>query len=130
MKIENPVHFKHWQEIPASLWRWENFTPDEIACKSDGSIIVNFGALDKLQRARILAKRPLHINSAYRTIEHNRSIGGKPDSVHLQGAAFDISLRNFEKQELYKILLKAGFTGFGLSYDNFIHADTGRKRQW
>ncbi len=124
------MYFEHWSMIPASLWRWTYFKPQEIASKRDGSILVNEDALDKLQRSRIIAGRPLFINSAYRDELHNAMIGGSPRSYHLEGRAFDISLRNFQKDELIRILISARFTGLGINYNSFVHADTGRKRQW
>lgn len=124
------MYFPHYTHIPADLWRWPHFAPKEIASKRDGSILISAQALDKLQDARDLAQRPFYITSAYRDELHNALIGGSPRSYHLEGRAFDISLRNFEKAELISILEQAGFTGLGISYRSFIHADTGRKRRW
>lgn len=122
--------YRHYSEVPVSVWRWRNFTPAEIASKGDGSILINEEALDVLQKARDLAGMPFHINSAYRDPVHNAMVGGAPRSVHKTGCAFDISLRGFDKQELIRICRAAGFTGFGVNYQTFLHVDTGRNRSW
>lgn len=123
-------YFPHYSAIPHGFWRWPNFTPKEIACKGDGSIMVDVNAMDALQKARLYAGVPLYINSGYRSPLHNARVGGAPLSRHKYGDAFDISLRGFEKEQLHRILLAAGFIGFGLRYQHFIHADTWRKRVW
>lgn len=122
------IFFDHYSEIPQELWRWKNFYPHEIACRGTGSIIINFDALDRLQLARDKAGRPIYINSAYRSPYHNAFVGGSIRSYHLRGVAFDPSLVGFEKKELYEILKAVGFTGFGLNYRSFLHADRGPRR--
>ena len=111
-------------------WFWHNFTPKEIACKGTGSLLLDYNVMDMLQTARHLINKPIQINSAYRSEWHNARIGGVPLSMHLQGRAFDISLKNHNKKELHQALEQAGFRGSGLNYKTFIHADNGRKRTW
>lgn len=123
-------YYAHHSYVPTSIWRWPNFTPQEIASNGNGSVLINPNAMDKLQYARELAKKPFFINSAYRDEQYNAMVGGVPRSYHLEGRAFDISLRNFSKSELIAILTEAGFTGLGVRYHSFVHADNGRKRQW
>lgn len=122
--------FDHYTEIPKGLWIWENFTPKEIACQGTGEILIVPHALHSLQQLRLMIGKPLYINSAYRSPLHNARIGGAPKSKHKEGHAFDISLRNQDKQELFKAALECGFTGFGLNYNSFLHIDKGRPRIW
>jgi uncharacterized protein YcbK (DUF882 family) len=124
------MFFEHYSLVPEVIWRWYSFQPKEIASRMDGSLLINFSAMDKLQSARELANRPFYINSAYRDEMHNSMIGGSPRSYHLEGRAFDISLKNFEKDKLIKILENAGFTGFGVNYNSFVHCDDGKERRW
>lgn len=127
--------YEHWSSVPLTCWRWMDFIPEEISCKSDGSLILDTDAMDRLQHVRDIMDKPLIINSAYRTEQYNKSVGGSPRSMHLKGKAFDISTvssrgkKRLDRKELYKAALKAGFTGFGF-YDTFLHVDTGRKRSW
>ena len=122
------MKYAHWKQVKG--WRWPNFSPQEIASHGDGSILIHEQSLDMLQAARNLAGKPFVINSAYRDELHNALVGGSPRSYHLEGRAFDISLNGHSKAELINILEKAGFTGLGISYKTFVHADTGRKRRW
>ena len=45
-------YFADWRNVPEKLWRWPNFSPEEIACRGDGTIRINEPALDKLQALR------------------------------------------------------------------------------
>ncbi|MCW3797187.1 D-Ala-D-Ala carboxypeptidase family metallohydrolase [Sphingomonas sp. BN140010] len=47
------------------------------------------GALS-LSQAVLFAKRWGHVSSTYRSPEHNRAVGGVPNSFHLSGRAIDI----------------------------------------
>lgn len=129
-------YYPHFRDVPADIWRWPDFTPAEIACKGTRAVMIDFDAMDRLQDARTRAGRPFIINSGYRSEEYNRRIGGARNSMHVQGRAFDIALYSrtgrmlFTKQELLSVLKAAGFTGFGVHYNSFVHADTGTAREW
>lgn len=129
-------HYDHWSEFPMELWRWKNFTPQEIACKdgagrSKKSLKVNEKAMDALQHLRDLLGVPIKITSAYRTPEYNKRIGGARNSQHVKAKAFDIVLT---EQVNPSILLAAaeicGFKGIGF-YKTFMHVDVRtRKARW
>ena len=34
-------YFNHWRDVPASAWRWPNFSAAEIACRGTGAIKIN-----------------------------------------------------------------------------------------
>lgn len=122
----------HWSEVNLDWWksRWPDFHPSEIASKGNGSLLINEHALDILQSARNICGRPFYINSAYRDPIHNAQVGGAPRSAHKEGIAFDISLRGHNKDQLIAACGRAGFTGFGVNYNTFLHVDTGRARRW
>lgn len=122
--------YKHWTHVKPEDWKWNYFTPKELASKGDGSLLVHAESIDKLEAARASAGKPFKINSAYRDEAHNKRVGGSENSMHLQGRAFDVSLKNHTKYDLIKALEDAGFTGFGVNYNDFVHADTGRERRW
>ncbi len=124
-------YFADWRDVPETLWRWANFSPEEIACRGDGIIRINEAALDMLQALREKLGVPLIVHSAYRSPEYNRQVGGAEHSMHLQGAAFDISMANHNPESFEKAARAAGFTGFGFyPRQDFIHIDIGRTRQW
>ncbi|MBL1435858.1 MAG: DUF882 domain-containing protein [Rhodobacteraceae bacterium] len=124
-------YFSDWRNVPKFLWRWANFSAEEIACRGDGTIRVDETALDKLQALRKNLGVPLIVHSAYRSPDYNRQVGGAEHSMHLQGAAFDISMTNHDPEAFEAAARAAGFTGFGYyPRQNFMHIDTGRARQW
>lgn len=111
--------------------RWPNFHPSEIACRGTGKVAFNFEAMDKLQALRVLRNRPLILNSAFRSAEHNRAVDGAPGSKHLTAEAFDVSMSNHNPAEYERDAKAVGFTGFGFyPKSNFIHADIGPARSW
>lgn len=124
-------YYADWRDVPDKLWRWANFSPEEIAYRGDAAIRINEAALDKLQALRDRLGAPLVVNSAYRSPEYNRQVGGAKHSMHLQGAAFDISMANHDPESFEAATRVIGFTGFGFyPRQNFIHIDIGRARQW
>lgn len=79
--------------------------------------------LAKLDEAREIAEIPFIINSAYRTKEHNKRIGGKPNSSHLKGLAVDIRAKDSRTRFLIlQALISVGFNRIGIA-KTFIHVD-------
>ena len=90
----------------------------------------------QLQILRDYIGKPININSAYRSPEHNARVGGSKKSQHLLGKASDITIKNYKPTEVYKIiegLIDDGEMlqgGLGL-YDTFVHYDIRRtKARW
>jgi hypothetical protein len=76
--------------------------------------------------------RVITINSAHRSVEYNRSVGGATNSLHVQRKAIDCQWGTSSVQgrvDMIQRAIDAGFTGIGC-YNNFIHVDTGSKRSW
>lgn len=133
--------YARWQDVPKSEWRWPNFSPQEIACKGTGSVLVDPDALDRLQALRTALGRPLIITSAYRSPSHNRNVGGATNSMHLQGRAFDVVMSNQNPSQFEAAAQALGFLGIGhYPASNFMHIDTrseperwqgkGRNKAW
>ena len=123
--------YAHFSDVPESAWRWPNFSPAEIACRGTGKLLVNDPALDKLQALRNRLGKPLIVRSAYRSPEHNRTVGGATRSKHLNGAAFDIAMSNHDPVAFEDAARTVGFDGFGFyPRSGFIHVDLGPARQW
>lgn len=119
----------------------ENFSLAEFACK-DGtpvpkSLLPNVKELaQNLQVLRDYLGEPLSVLSAYRSPAHNAKVGGKPNSMHLQAMAADLSCKSKTPKQLHAIIekliadkkMKQG--GLGL-YKGFVHYDIrGRKARW
>lgn len=79
--------------------------------------------LEKLDLARDICGFPLIINSGYRSVEHNKKVGGVKNSSHLLGLAVDIHCTDSRKRFiLLDALMVSGFTRIGLA-GSYIHAD-------
>lgn len=127
----NSHFFEHWQDVPRDFWRWPDFSPEEIACRGTGKLLVDEAAMDALQALRNHLGRPMIVNSAYRSPEHNTSVRGAPRSKHLEGVAFDISMANHHPDDFVAAARACGFRGIGFyPRQNFIHVDLGPARQW
>ena len=76
-----------------------------------------------LDIARDIYGFPMVITSGFRTVEHNKKVGGSRQSSHLLGYAADIAVPNSERRFLLvEALLDAGFHRLGLGPD-FVHVD-------
>lgn len=102
----------------------DNFTVKEFRCK-DGSdkILIDNNLVEILQNIRNHFNKPVSINSAYRTVEHNKKVGGSSKSYHLKGMAADIVVSGVKPLEVAKYAENIGVLGIGL-YDTFTHVDT------
>jgi len=123
--------WKHWREVEPRDWRWPNFSPQEMACRGTGRLLVDYDAMDKLQDLRRRLGVPMIVRSAYRSPEHNRAVSGAKRSQHLLGRAFDIAMSNHDPRAFEITARACGFTGFGFyPRAGFMHIDTGPAREW
>lgn len=76
---------------------------------------------------------PIHVNSGYRSIEHNKKIGGAKNSYHVKGLASDISVKDVSPSALKEIIMglmdSGKITAGGVkAYDTFVHYDIRGKK--
>lgn len=121
--------FTSFEDVPSGFWPWPNFRPWEIACRGDGSLLLDVQAMDRLQRLRTTWGKPMVVSSGFRSHVYNAKVGGAPASFHLQGRAFDIRTDPRDRDAFVAAALGAGFTGIGL-YTTFVHVDDGPPRRW
>jgi len=134
----------------------KNFSLKEFQCKGSCSdcdncempqeVYENIIKLSQqLQLLRDYTGRPITINSAYRSPEHNTKVGGAhkivdgkriETSQHVFGKAADITIQSLKPAEVYRIiedLIEMGEMlqgGLGL-YDTFVHYDIRKtKARW
>ena len=106
-----------------------SFLWSELMCKCGcGNKFIQKEAIDKLQKTRDIIQAPMIINSAARCPIHNVKVGGAPRSQHRAtrnspSTAFDISLHGLNKEALIEAAKFAGFKGFGINYNSFLHVD-------
>lgn len=119
--------YNHYRDFPMDQWRWPNFSPQEMACRGTGKLAIDPRSMDMLQELRDLLGRPLIINSAYRSPEHNANVGGARASMHLRAQAFDVNMANHDPHVFEQAARAVGFKGIGRypsARHNFIHIDT------
>lgn len=82
------ITYTHWTDITTSdfeYWkeRWPNFTPQEMACRGSGMLVVSIEFMDALQNLRNDLNKVIHVISGCRTTKYNKDIGGKSKSFHI-----------------------------------------------
>ena len=119
----------------------KNFSKEEFDCNDGSEMPINIyhnmvKVANQLQILRDELKKPIHINSAYRSEEYNASIGGVKDSQHIMGRAADIVIKGMtpiEVSEVIEDLIEKGDMlqgGIGI-YSSFVHYDIrGTKARW
>ena len=110
-----------------------NFKVNEFAC-SDGSdvVFISPDLVKILQKIRDHFKKPVNINSGYRTVTKNKAVGGATYSQHLYGMAADISISGVKPAIVaaYAESLLPGTGGIGI-YSTFVHIDVRKvKSRW
>lgn len=119
----------------------ENFRLEEFKCK-DGSDVPNIYLKNVIELAKNLQvlrdfiKKPITINSAYRSSKYNEKVGGAKNSQHLIAKASDLQVVGITPKELANTieqLIKDGKMkegGIGV-YSTFTHYDIrGTKARW
>jgi len=109
----------------------ENFKIKEFACK-DGSdkILVDATFVQThLQDIRSHFNKPVNVNSAYRTPVYNAKVGGAKNSYHMQGRAFDISIKGVTPAEIARYAASIGVPGV-IQYNTFVHVDSRDSKYW
>jgi hypothetical protein len=135
LKVDGIVGDETSREI--MFLKYQNFNSHEFKCKCRGAYCDGFPAkidedlVTQLQRIRNSLKRPVIITSGLRCERHNINSGGVKSSLHLKGRAADIRSPGVSVKELGKLVVDINsHGGCGISYDSFVHLDTGSKRIW
>lgn len=110
-----------------------NFKVKEFACK-DGSdpIFVAPELVEILQKIRSHFGKAVTINSAYRTANYNKKVGGATYSQHCYGTAADIRVNGVPPKKVaeYAETLMPSRGGIGI-YSTFTHIDVREvKSRW
>lgn len=110
-----------------------NFRVREFACQ-DGSdpIIISDKLVQILQAIRSHFGQPVNITSGYRTVSHNKKVGGADYSQHIYGMAADIQVVGVKAEDVadYAEKLLPNTGGIG-RYKDFTHIDVrNAKGRW
>ena len=99
------------------------FSRDEFNCPCCGMNGMQDSFLGKLDIARGEAGVPFVITSGYRCVTHNKAVGGKITSSHMDGWAADIEAKSSrQRYRIIRGLIKAKINRIGIG-KTFIHAD-------
>lgn len=112
---------------------FRNCSPQEIySALSNKQICANiYISWISLNYLRQLYGSPIVINSGYRDDQHNKRVGGVPNSQHKEGIAFDI--RSLDLDGLKAFIERMGkndefFFGQVIFYRNFVHITFSNSR--
>ncbi len=99
-------------------------SPDEPGSGSK----MNDEIVHMLDAARKIYGKPMKINSGYRTISHNKKVGGVSSSSHIKGLAADIACSNsVDRFKMLGALKQVGFKRIGVA-GTFIHVDIDKDK--
>lgn len=101
----------------------EHFDSSEFACpcgECENEVKIDVGLVQALEIIRSIYDKPIHINSGVRCPAHNKAVGGKENSEHLNGLGADVGVGNSKDryQLLELLIIHFGRIGIG---KNFIH---------
>ena len=104
-------------------YKWFKLAEFDSPDKVGSGELMEDVVMQRLDLARDIYGHPMIISSGFRTIEHNKSVGGSGSSSHLLGWAVDIHCETSRKRFLMlEALLDAGFSRIGIGED-FLHVD-------
>jgi len=102
----------------------EYFQDAELTCRCGCGMMPDHRAVELLYALRIMLGGPVVVTSGARCSAHNLAVGGKEDSYHAKGQAFDLVVPRLEL--IVEFAPMVGFHGIGVS-ENFVHVDTRKK---
>jgi len=111
----------------------DHFSRGEFECSCGcGFNTVDVELISVLEDLREHFNRPIRITSGCRCLEHNASVGGRPNSQHLKGRAADIIIDGYHPAAVYRYVDENYPDRFGLGkYNGFCHIDTrDHKARW
>jgi uncharacterized protein YcbK (DUF882 family) len=118
--MNGPSRHLTWKELQCN-----DGTPYPQKFIHDGRVFQLATAFEDIRH--LCGDKPIAILSAYRTKEHNRKVGGAPNSQHMQGRALDLRPpKGMTVMEFYRLIhantKEFGINGIGL-YKTFVHID-------
>lgn len=104
----------------------EHFSLKEFA-SHDGAntVLIDMLLIEYLEKIRAHFGKPIHINSGYRTPEHNAKVGGVKHSYHTKGRAADIVVQGVKSLDVARFAETFVCGGVGwYEAKSFTHIDT------
>lgn len=121
----------YFKSKDGNAWVSANFKIKEFACKDGTDVIwVTEELVEVLQTIRNHFGKPVIINSAYRTPEHNEKVGGTKYSHHMLGEAADIRVKDVSSKEVARYASSIMEYGGVICYTNFTHIDVRENEKY
>lgn len=90
----------------------EHFTVDECRCKHCGKNWTEQRLIDLAEQVRaFLGGYPMIVHCVCRCRDHNRAVGGSPNSQHMYGRAMDFHINQLTPWTIYTRLLDGARRG-------------------
>ena len=106
------------------MYKLKYFTEAEMRITKDTPENIRLNALNIAEKImdplREFIKKPVLINSWYRSPEYNKKVGGAKNSQHTTGEAVDFIVKGMSIEEIYAIIMRMGlvFDQIILEYGN------------
>ncbi len=110
-----------------------HFKRKEFACKCGcGFSLPDTELIAVLEDVRSHFAKPVKLNSSCRCPDHNKAIGGAPNSAHVQGIAADIVVVGVAPSQVQQYVLNKYQDRYGIgTYNTFTHIDVrAKKARW
>ena len=112
-------------------FRLSEFRPKDA---SYSALRLHPGLVGLLEQIRSAADCSVHITSGYRPPDYNRSVGGEPNSYHMDGVAADIYAEKLSTSQLHSLCDRLVGDLGGVGYypsQGFVHVDIrGHRARW
>ena len=100
-----------------------NFIMNEFMSVTKGPFgLYQVHAVESLQAVREASGGPIYVNSGYRNVAYNESVGGAEHSRHMYGDAIDMSSEVLSLGDLAEVCEDFG-AGFTKIYESHVHCD-------
>lgn len=112
----------------------DHFMAHEFKCADNSRVVIlDPDLISLLEKIRTHFKKPVHVNSGYRTVSWNsKQKNSSPHSQHILGKAADIWLNDVTPLQIYNYVnsLYPNSCGLGI-YSTFCHVDVRTtKSRW
>lgn len=123
-RYAKPVNFLDLETAPATTKLAKNFRLDELMQAWKGRYgIFSAATMAHWQNVRTAIGVPLYINSGYRNVDYNASVGGVTFSRHMYGDAADVTAQGGVSLQTIANACTAEGAGFIQLYAAHVHCD-------
>lgn len=109
-----------------------HFSRSEMMCHCGcGECLVSPRLMSALEELRSFGPEPVIVHDAYRCVNHNIEVGGRPHSEHITGDAWDGTILGLSLQQQYERLMRIKVFaegGIGVYSEGFVHGDVRTRR--